>query len=106
MDNFISKIIELDRSINDLEVEFKNNYEKEELNLKKRKDDLDKKYEKNLNLEREEYKNISLKEIENEKKKITENIKLNTNNIKEEYVSEKNILIDKIFNKHFSKESD
>ncbi|QQK07356.1 hypothetical protein [Miniphocaeibacter halophilus] len=106
MDNFIKEIVELDKSINNLDNDF--NKRKNELlvEFNKKKENLYADYNKEFNINLENYKEDIEREVERQKVYLKERNNIVTNKIMEAFEKNKDLICNKVFEQQFSKESD
>lgn len=106
MDNFIKEIIDLDKSINNLDIDFNNKKNEGLVEFNKKKEKLFDDYEKDYNFNLEECRKEIEDSIKKEQLALKEKNNNRINNITEAFKKNKNLIIEKVFEKHFSEESD
>ncbi len=106
MDEFINRIIELDRSINDLEQEFNNRKNIKNLDYKDREERLRKKYEEDFLREKNDYILKSKEMVEEFKNREHDLTNRKYDEVNKKYLENKERLLSKIFDEYFLEGSD
>lgn len=103
MDEFINRIIRLDKSIDDLELEFNNKKHAKNLEYKSKEEELRKRYEEYFLKEKSDYY-IQSKELINEEKRKNNYLKdRKYEEINKKYLENKDRLVSEIFDEYFRK---
>lgn len=106
MDEFIKKIIELDKSIDDLELEFNEKKHEKYLKYKEKKEELEKRYKEYFLKEKNNYYTKSKEIVNEEIKKNNYLTDSKYNEINKKYLDNKDRLVSQIFDEYFLEGSD